>query len=180
MAPRKYAIVGTGSRAGFFYAAIAQDFRDTATVVALCDTNQTRMNYANERLEALGHPRVPTYPAADFDRMVREANPDEVIVTTIDRTHDIYITRALALGRNVVTEKPMTIDEARCRAILDAVERAGPQRRLRVTFNYRYAPHNSRVRSLLASGAIGRVTAVHFEWALDTTHGADYFLHAPL
>ncbi len=30
-------------------------------------------------------------------------------------------------------------------------------------------------RQLLASGRIGRVTAVHFEWFLDTIHGADYF-----
>jgi hypothetical protein len=36
-------------------------------------------------------------------------------------------------------------------------------------------PRNSAVRELLASGRIGEVTSVHFEWALDTVHGADYF-----
>lgn len=90
--PRKrYALIGTGGRAIFFYTAIAQDYSVTSEVVAFTDTNQTRMNYANQRLEALGHAAVPTYLASDFDKMIRETKPDEVIVTTIDRTHNIYV-----------------------------------------------------------------------------------------
>lgn len=174
MATRKrYAIVGVGGRSSFFYTAIATDYRATSCVVALCDTNQTRMNYANSRLSALGHGAVPTFPAADFDRMIEATRPDEVIVTTIDRTHDRYIVRALELGCDVVTEKPMTIDAPRCLDIFSAVERTG--RSVRVTFNYRYAPHNTKVFELLRSGAIGTVTSVHFEWLLNTSHGADYF-----
>lgn len=131
------------------------------------------MNFANDKLESLGHAKVPTYLAADFDKFIAETRPDEVIVTTIDRTHNIYIVRALELGCNVVTEKPMTIDVPRCLQIFDAVERTG--NKVRVTFNYRYAPHNTKVFELLRSGAIGTVTSVHFEWALNTSHGADYF-----
>ncbi|MEO5874518.1 MAG: Gfo/Idh/MocA family oxidoreductase [Streptosporangiaceae bacterium] len=40
---------------------------------------------------------------------------------------------------------------------------------------YRYSPRNSAVRRLIADGVIGAVTSVHFEWVLDTLHGADYF-----
>ncbi len=170
---KRYAIVGTGGRAIFFYTAIAKDYAATSVIVGLCDTNQTRMNYANSKLEALGHGAVPTFLASDFDRMVGETKPDEVIVTTIDRTHNIYIVRALELGCGVITEKPMTIDAPRCREIFDAVERTGG--RVRVTFNYRYAPHNTKVAELVRAGAIGTVTSVHFEWMLNTSHGADYF-----
>ncbi|KAI5865837.1 NAD-binding Rossmann fold oxidoreductase family protein [Durotheca rogersii] len=173
-ARKKYAIVGTGGRAIFFYTAIAQDYAATSQIVGLCDTNQTRMDFANARLAELGHGAVPTFAAADFDRMVGETRPDEVIVTTIDRTHDVYIVRALDLGRSVVTEKPMTVDAARCRDIFAAVRR-NPGGRVRVTFNYRYAPHNTKVYELLRAGAVGTVTSVHFEWLLDTAHGADYF-----
>lgn len=170
---KRYALVGTGGRAIFFYTAIARDYADKSTIVGFCDTNQTRMNYANSKLEALGHAAVPTFPAAGFDKMVRETRPDEVIVTTIDRTHHQYIVRALELGCNVVTEKPMSIDAPRCVQIFDAVERTG--RQVRVAFNYRYAPHNTKVAELLRAGAVGRVTSVHFEWMLNTAHGADYF-----
>lgn len=65
------------------------------------------MDYANGKLETLGHGKVPTYLATDFDKMISESKPDEVIITTgPDRTHNIYIVRALELGCNVVTEKP--------------------------------------------------------------------------
>ncbi|KAL2417631.1 hypothetical protein ABEF95_002599 [Exophiala dermatitidis] len=170
---KRYALVGTGGRAGFFYTAIAQDFKDTAELVAFCDTNQTRMEYANSKLRALGHRAVPTYKAVDFDRMIKETTPNDVIVTTIDRTHNIYIVRAMELGCNVVTEKPMTIDIPRCKEIFSAIDRTGSN--LRVTFNYRYAPHNTKVFELLSSGAIGKVNSVSFQWDLNTSHGADYF-----
>ncbi|KAK3936235.1 hypothetical protein QBC46DRAFT_419672 [Diplogelasinospora grovesii] len=170
---KRYALVGTGGRSSFFYSAIAKDYNSTSEIVALCDTNQTRMNYANSKLESLGHGAVPTFLAADFDKMIQETKPDEVIVTTMDRTHNIYIVRALELGCNVITEKPMTIDAPRCREIFSAVDRTNKS--VRVTFNYRYAPHNTKVFELLRSGAIGKVTSVHFEWMLNTSHGADYF-----
>lgn len=172
---KKYVIVGLGGRSSFFYTALVQDYQSTSRIVGFCDTNQTRMNYANTRIKALdaAYTDIPSYHASDFDRMVAETRPDEVIVTSIDRTHHIYIIRALELGCNVITEKPMTMSVPRCEAILDAVRRTG--RSVRVTFNYRYAPHNSATRRMIASGAIGKVTAVHFEWALNTMHGADYF-----
>ncbi|KAI0126870.1 NAD-binding Rossmann fold oxidoreductase family protein [Xylariales sp. AK1849] len=170
---KKYALIGTGGRSIFFYTAISKDFSSTSCIVALADTNQTRLNFANSKLESLGHGAVPTYLASDFDKMIRDTKPDEVIVTTMDRTHNQYIVRALELGCNVITEKPMTIDAPRCIEIFDAVERTG--KNVRVTFNYRYAPHNTKVFELLQSGAIGTVTSVHFEWMLNTSHGADYF-----
>ena len=42
----------------------------------------------------------------------------------------------------------MTTDAPKCQAILDCIKRTG--RKLTVTFNYRYAPRNSKVRELLA------------------------------
>lgn len=142
-------MIGLGGRSSFFYTALAKDFKSTSLIVGLCDTNQTRMNVANSHLVSLSYPSapIPTYKAEDFDKMISETKPDEVIITTMDRTHDIYIIRGLELGCNVITEKPMTIDEVRCKAIIDAVERTG--RKVRVTFNYRYAPHNTKVFELL-------------------------------
>ncbi|MGG1594949.1 Gfo/Idh/MocA family protein [Terribacillus saccharophilus] len=171
---KKYVVVGTGGRAEFYYGAMVKDFKDTCTLAAFCDINETRMNYANQLLEErYQHPAIPTYRAADFELMIQQEKPDIVIVTTIDRTHHSYIIRALELGCDVITEKPMTTDENRCKEILNAINRTG--REVRVTFNYRYAPHNTKIKELISSGVIGKVNSVHFEWALDTKHGADYF-----
>ena len=169
----RYAQVGTGGRASFFYEAIARDYRETSELVAFCDVNPTRMAVANRTIERLGAKPVPTFTPDRFDEMVNGAKPDTVIVTSIDRTHHRYIVRAMELGCDVISEKPMTVDEVKCQEILDAIARTG--RRLRVTFNYRYSPHATKIRELIRDGAIGTVNQVHFEWVLDTSHGADYF-----
>lgn len=170
---KKYALVGTGGRAAFFYGAVAKDFKETSVMVAFCDVNQTRMNFANSVLEKHGADPVPTYKSEDFDRMIQETKPDTVIVTSVDRTHHTYIIRAMELGCDIITEKPMTVDENKCQEILDAVKRTG--RQIRVAFNYRYSPHNTKIRELIEDGTIGDVHSVHFEWLLNTKHGADYF-----
>jgi predicted dehydrogenase len=171
---KKYALIGTGGRARFFYTAIVGRFKDTCELVGFCDINQTRMNYANKVIsEEYGARPVNTYTFDRFDEMIITEKPDIVIVTSIDRTHHIYITRAMELGCDVITEKPMTIDEVKCQAILDTIKKTG--RDLRVTFNYRYAPHSTKVRELIMNDTIGDILSVHFEWLLDTNHGADYF-----
>lgn len=171
---KRFVQVGTGGRSELFFAAIATDYRDTSELTAFCDVNQTRMNYANRLLtEKYDYPAARTYKSEQFEEMIAAEKPDTVIVTSIDRTHHHYMIRALELGCDVVTEKPMTVDEKKCQEILDAVHRTG--RNVRVTFNYRYAPHHTKARELIASGAIGEVFSVHFEWLLNTSHGADYF-----
>jgi predicted dehydrogenase len=172
-ATRRYAIIGTGARAEMFARAIAVDHAGTSELVALADVNPVRMDAYNRQLAEWGVPPVPAYPAADFLSMLDKERVDVVVVTTIDRTHDEYIVAALDAGRDVVTEKPMTVDAPRCRRILDAARRSG--RTVTVTFNYRYNPVHEKVRELLAGGAVGEIGSVHFEWLLDTRHGADYF-----
>ncbi|MDF2678654.1 MAG: dehydrogenase, partial [Bacillota bacterium] len=171
---KKYAQVGIGGRARFFYEAIVNEFKETSKLVGFCDINQTRMNYANKVLqEKYGVEAIPTYGVDQFDDMIKNEKPDIVIVTSIDRTHHKYIIRAMELGCDVITEKPMTVDEVKAQAIVDAVKRTG--RKLRVSFNYRYAPHNTKIRELIMDGVIGDVLSVNFEWLLNTKHGADYF-----
>ncbi|MFP4354793.1 MAG: Gfo/Idh/MocA family oxidoreductase [Phycisphaerae bacterium] len=173
MSKKRYAQVGLGSRSGMYTKAIANKYSDTCQIVALCDVNQGRMDLTNRKLQQWDHPKAATYPAGQFEQMIAQAKPDTVIVTTVDATHHQYIIRAMQLGCDVVTEKPMTTDEAKCRRILQTVEDTG--RSCQVTFNYRYAPHRSQVKEILDSGQIGQIYSIDFAWPLDTRHGADYF-----
>ena len=173
---KRYAIVGTGSRSSMYIKAICNTYPDRAELVGLCDSNQSRMNYYNNvflKKSCNNHPDVPTYKADRFDDMIAECKPDVIIVTSMDRTHHKYTCRAMELGCDVITEKPMTIDAEKCQQIIDTQKRTG--RNVTVTFNYRYAPRNSKVKEVLQSGVVGEITSVHFEWLLDTSHGADYF-----
>jgi len=170
----RYAIVGTGGRAGMYIEPLATTYRPVAELVGLCDLSQTRLNFWNGKLATdFHHSPVPTYRAGDFDRLVREQKPAVVIVCSMDCTHHEYIIRTMQLGCDVISEKPMTIDAAKANAIFAAIKSTG--RSLRVTFNYRYAPVVTKVYELLRQGAVGQPLAVDFSWVLDTSHGADYF-----
>ena len=167
---RRYAFVGTGHRAQMYFDALLGPHATDGVPVALCDTNPTRIDYY-QRL--WGGPPLPTYPADGFEDMLRETHPDAVVITSVDATHADYAVAALDRGVDAIVEKPLTTDAHGCARIAEAARRSSA--RLVVTFNYRYSPRNSAVKRLLLDGAIGRVTAVHFEWVLDTVHGADYF-----
>ena len=170
----KYALVGTGGRATMFLDPIATTYKNNTEIVGLCDTNPTRLSYHKKRLEHdFNIKNVPVYNANNFDKMIKECKPDHVIVTTIDAFHHKYIIRAMELGCNVITEKPMTIDSEKCRAILQAIE--STSKTLRVTFNYRWAPGPTKVKQLLQEGTIGDIIHVDMEYWLNTSHGADYF-----
>jgi predicted dehydrogenase len=172
-ARRRYAIVGTGHRSRMYQDAIEKDYPAHAQLVAICDRNPGRLEVSRTRSATNGSPPAPAYAAADFAKMIAEAKPEIVIVTTVDATHHEYIIKAMELGCDVVTEKPMTTTAEKCQQILDARPRTG--RNLRVTFNYRYSPPRSQVKDILMSGEIGEILSVDFHWLLNTHHGADYF-----
>ncbi len=168
----KVALVGTGVRGlGMWGKDLLRDQGDKVEMVGLCDINPLRLDVAKEFLKAASGVKLPTY--TDFDKMVKETNPDCVIVTTVDSTHHEYVIRAMELGCDAITEKPMTTDETKMKAILEAKERTG--KNVTVTFNYRFSPHRQVMKEILMSGELGDVTSVDFHWYLDVYHGADYF-----
>ncbi|SMD15829.1 Oxidoreductase family, C-terminal alpha/beta domain [Rhizobium sp. RU36D] len=169
----KIAIVGCGSRHKMFRDSVIDDYADKHEIVALCDSNAHRLGEAAKAASKPGTNGVATYLASDFDRLIQEQKPDTVVVATPDFLHADYIVRAFEAGCDVICEKPLTIDLTRLKKIVDAQAATG--RKVMVTFNYRYSPARTQIRELIASGAIGTVTAVDFRWHLDRVHGADYF-----
>jgi predicted dehydrogenase len=172
---RRYALVGTGHRAELYADALLGGHADVGELVALCDPNPTRMAYHQRRHRAArpGAADLPQYGPAGFADLLAVERPDAVIVTSVDATHAEYVCAALGAGVDVICEKPLTTSAEGLSAVGAAV--AASDARLVVTFNYRYSPRNAAVRELIAGGAVGEVTSVHFEWLLDTVHGADYF-----
>ena len=174
MSYKRYAQVGVGGRSwDYRWALFESPYNEYGKIVGFCDSNQGRLELAARLEREVRNLEVATYLDSDFDRMIAELKPDCVIVTSKDATHDKYICRAMELGCDVITEKPMTIDEERCKRILETQKKTG--RSCTVTFNYRYSPVRAQVKDLLMSGVVGEVKSVVFEWLLDIRHGADYF-----
>lgn len=168
MAVKKYALIGASGRATYMFAKpIVDRYGKVAEVVGVFDTNPLRI----EALKELSGCTAASY--TDCDKMLEQTKPDAVIITTKDCFHHEYAIKAMEAGIDVITEKPMTIDAEKCAAILETEKRTG--RRVTVTFNYRYAPFSTAIKQALMEGAVGEVLSVHFEYLLDTSHGADYF-----
>lgn len=164
----KIALVGTGIRGVTFWGKrLADEYSDILEFVGLHDHNPGRLAYGRKYMGV----DCPLYD--DFDTMIVQSKPDLLIVTTKDSTHHDFIIRALQMGCDVLTEKPLTTDEKKCQAILDAERAAG--KNLIVGFNYRWSPYNTQIKKLLVENAIGKVTSVDFHWYLNTYHGASYF-----
>jgi len=165
---RRYAIVGTGVRGvGMWGKPLVERYPDVLEFVGLCDLNPLRVEAAKKAIGV----SCPTFTR--LEDMLDKAKPDLLCVTTVDAFHTDCIVKALDRGVDVMTEKPMVIDETQCQTVMDAEKRTG--RKIVVTFNYRYAPKHQKIKEVLLSGEIGKVSSVDFSWYLDTSHGADYF-----
>ena len=165
---KRYAIVGTGHRATRMWGVdLAKRYANEVEFVGLCDKNGKRVEAGRQLIGV----DCPTF--TNFDEMLDKVKPEILMVTTVDSTHHQFITKGLARGITVITEKPMVTEAKDCQAVLDAEKKHNNN--LIVTFNYRYAPKHEKIKQIIQSGEIGDVTSVNFEWYLDTRHGADYF-----
>ncbi len=89
---------------------IRERYSDIIQFVGLCDINPKRVENSKQLMGV----DCPTF--TNFDEMLDKAKPDVVMVTTRDSFHSQYIIRALDRGFDVMTEKPMVIDEKQCQA----------------------------------------------------------------
>ncbi len=163
-------LTGTGSRGTNTWGTeLIGPYADYVEMVGLCDINQKRVAVAKEILGI----DVKTYQSAEFDKMIAEQKPDFVIVTTTDSSHVDYIVRALELGCDVISEKPIATEAEQCQRIHDTEKRTG--KKVFVGFNVRYMNESMEMKRILESGEIGKIISIDYHEYLDTQHGASYF-----
>ena len=165
---KKVALVGTGIRGISLWGKyLKENYGDYIEFTALCDINPGRLAFGKEYIGV----NCPTF--TDFDEMLKTTKIDVLMVNTVDATHHEFIVKALQHGIDVITEKPMTTDEVKCQAILDAERKS--KNKVITAFNYRYGILPTEVKKHLLSNEIGKITSVDFHWYLNTWHGASYF-----
>ena len=98
----------------------------------------------------------------DYRRILDRSDIDAVIVSTPDHWHTRVCLDALAAGKDIYCEKPLThaIDEG------DALVAAarGSRRILQVGSQHTSSPHVIEARQLIADGLLGEVTQVKASW----------------
>ena len=166
----RVALVGTGVRGSRNWGKdLKSNYSDVLEYVGLCDINRKRMAVARDFMGV----DCPMFADTEFDEMIRKTSPHCVIITTIDSYHAKYICRALELGVDVISEKPMATDEKMVQEVLDTQRRTG--RKLIIAENYRYSPDAETIKKIIDSEEIGIITSVDYNVYLDTNHGASYF-----
>lgn len=169
----RVASIGTGNKGG-------DDLREVSAsqrvlVTALCDVDQTKphMGWAAERF-----PQAERF--TDYRRLLDKADLfDAVIVSTPDHMHAPIALAAMALGKHVYCQKPLTHTVNEARQMRLAAERS---RVVTQMGNQIQSHHSYRTAvKLLQEGVIGKVRAVHawqageMSWLLanDRPQGSD-------
>lgn len=152
-----------------FMDSILTSYSENTELVAMLDKDRGRM----ERFNKARGLSIPSFSSEEFMDMVRTTNPDVIIVACPDAFHHHYIVDALKCNLDVIVEKPLTIDQDKCRAIAQAA--AHSNGKVTVTFNYRYSPAATKIRELVSDGKVGKVVNVELSWYLNTYHGKSYF-----
>jgi predicted dehydrogenase len=157
MAPVSLIVVGAGQR-GTGYARWARRHPDRASVVAVAEPSQAR----RARIAA-EHGIAPPNTVGDWRELAARGRlADAVLICTQDRMHAEPAEAFAALGYHIMLEKPMAPDEAGCRRIVDAVEKAGVM--LAVCHVMRYTPYTRTVKEIADSGQLGDIMSVqHLE-----------------
>lgn len=167
---KRYALVGTGTRGSSSWAKpIVDTYGQHAELVAICDINHGRMAYAKKYIGT----EAPTYHSSEFEKMIRDTRPDTIVVTTTDCFHEKYVVKAMELGCDVISEKPLVTKALQAQKIMDAEDRTG--KKITTTFNARFGNDSEEIKRILLSGELGKVLSAEYHEYLDTDHGASYY-----
>ncbi|ADR36220.1 oxidoreductase domain protein [Oceanithermus profundus DSM 14977] len=106
--------------------------------------------------------RFTVDPFRSYDELLLRV--DLVDVTAPTFAHEELTVRALEAGKDVILEKPLALDAASGRRILEAARKSG--RRLFVAMVVRFFPQYRRAAELAKSGQLGRVGVVRLKRVL--------------
>lgn len=135
---------------------------ENASLYAVCDVNPARRKACLEKYS------VEAYD--DFDRMLQDPAIHSVHICTPHYLHFDMIRKALAAGKDVVAEKPVTMTKGELDSLLE-LDGAG---RVCVVFQNRLNPCIEKLKELIQEGQLGDVRAVRavLTWHRDRAYYA--------
>jgi predicted dehydrogenase len=149
-------LMGTGGRCRHLLRSLVRV--PNVRVTALADVYDPNM----DATLALNHIEGTPFRTKDYRELLARNDIHAVVIASPDHWHVPMTIDAMAAGKDVYCEKPLTHNLAEGRTILDAAQRH--RKVVQIGTQQRSMPHIIRARELIREGAIGRVKKVHMTW----------------
>ncbi len=118
-------------------------------IVALCDIIPERA----EKFRTKYAPDAKVYE--DYKDLLADVKPDVVHVCTPNRSHSEITVASMEAGCHVMCEKPMAINEAEAKKMLEAARRTG--RKLTIGYQSRYRQDSVYLKKECDNGNLGEI-----------------------
>ncbi len=138
------------------------DHNPDARIYAVCDRNRDLLARRQAEWSA---ERAFT----ELEEVLADPNVDAVEILTPQLLHEPMTLKALASGKHVALQKPMSIDLPSARRMLRAAARSG--RVFKITENYVFYPPLVLARRLIEDGAIGEPIGMRIHYLGGSTGG---------
>ena len=159
-------IIGTG------FMGKAHAFAYRAALAAFPDIPVPRLEMIADVNEALASKAAHQYgfarSSADWRTLVNDPRIDVVSITTPNTLHKEMALAAIAAGKHVHCEKPLSPSLADSLVMVEAAEKAGVA--TQVGFNYIKNPLLKQARDMIAAGELGEITGFRGIHAEDYMH----------
>ena len=129
----KIGIIGCGGIANGKHMPAYKALADQAEMVAFCDIIEERAIKAREEF---GQPDSKVY--TDYRELLKDKSIDAVLVLTPNNEHCRITVDALNAGKHVLCEKPMAMNYAEAKQMLDARDKSGKV--LTIGYQNRFRP----------------------------------------
>jgi predicted dehydrogenase len=135
---------------GYWGPNLVRNFSDVAgcEVAAVCDLSADRRALATRR-----HPSVAA--VSDPLDLIRDPGIDAIVIATPVSSHYQLAMDALAAGKHVWVEKPLTLNSMQAERLVDEADRVG--RTLLVDHTFTYTTAVRKMRELVAGDSLGKI-----------------------
>ena len=115
-----------------------------------------------EKAEQAAREQGFKYAVDDYHKLLADPEIDVVSICTPNNLHEQMALDAIAAGKSVYIDKPLSINYESARRIADAARAAGVKAQL--ALNNRFFPSTMLAHELVTSGKLGRVTSFSAEY----------------
>jgi len=155
--PTRVVLIGVGGMARWHIRAMLQQ-ADTTEIVALCEPSETMYAEAAKLFEEAGRTPPPNQP--DLEKLIAQYRErlDAAFIITPHAYHHDQSAACLEAGLDVLLEKPMVMNAAEARSLIEVRDRTG--RLLVVAFPGSLSPQVRKAVQMYQAGELGKLQGI--------------------